>query len=293
MDEETLDRLNRYIHEGQKIVPGWAHQADLLLLAHVGQVQQQLSVGGHICEVGVFQGKSLVVLALLLADKERVYGIDLFSDDNLIATQENINRFVPNKEAVTLHKANTLDLDKAQLEVMFGGRGVIRYLHVDAGHEYFEVLHDLELLAPFLNEEGVLVMDDIYDRESPGVSLALWHYCAEKQNSRDLVPFMVGVNKLYLCCKACTARYQAELVKAPALAQCTRFTVGPGYGLLVPFSKFPMLQEEMQRAIGAPVAYAGVARTDSEELRRLARDYGPAEIWRSMNRLGRTVNDLL
>lgn len=294
MSDEKLANLDAYISQGHKSVPGWLYEADMLLMAFVGISQSQRSVAGDICEIGVYKGKSLILLSMLLSDVEQAHGVDVFVENTLDEARANVARFAPQSSRVRLHQVNTLDLDAQALTSILQPRPSLRYLHIDGGHEYFEVLYDLLLFGSHMTEDAVLVMDDVHDREFPGVSLALEHFCSVVRPEQRIVPFMIDQNKLFLCRESHARPYQLSLVKFPQLAKCTRITWGPGHGVLVPFSRLPMLPEDLEKVLNARADSVALSPdTAAAHIRELARTRGSDELWRAMKRSGKTTADLL
>jgi hypothetical protein len=294
MSDSELTSLDAYISHGHKSVPGWLYEADMLLMAFVGIAQNQLSVTGDICEIGVYKGKSLILLSMLLRERDRLHGVDVFVEDTLPQAQANVARLAPQPSRVSLHRINTLDLDAQALASILQPLPSLRYVHIDGGHEYFEVLYDLLLFAAHMTEGAVLVMDDVHDREFPGVSLALEHFCTVVRPGQRIVPFMVGQNKLFLCRAAYAQSYQSSLVRFPQLAKCTRIAPGPGHDVLGPFRRLPMLPEDLDAALKTRADSVVLSpSTTAAHVRDLARTRGSDELWRAMRRSGKTTEDLL
>jgi hypothetical protein len=288
-----IDLLNGYLADRHREVSGWLAPADMVLMACAGLAQEAIKTTGDICEIGVFNGKSLVLLSLLLDDAERAIGIDYFEDDTMEKTRGHLARLSSNADRVVLHKTNTLDLDMPKLESLISRAPSIRYLHVDGGHEYFEVLHDLLLFTRHLVDAGIIVMDDYHDREYPGVNLALEHFCARDRSEYGFVPFMEGHNKVFLCRRQFTRVYQDALISMPAISGNSRISCAPGHGVLVPFSRFPMPAEDIKHALAQPAHFALSLTTTLGDVNRLARSHGSGEMVRSMVRAGKTTKDLL
>jgi cephalosporin hydroxylase len=122
--------------------------------------------------VGVWQGKSLVLLSLLKVQGETVFGFDLFTGELKAATENNLAQY-GDPSNVQLHEVDANQFGFDQLRSLINKP--LRFLHIDAGHEYHEVLHQLKLYTPFLGDDAVIAMDDTEDREFPGVSAAVWY----------------------------------------------------------------------------------------------------------------------
>ena len=70
-----------------------------------------------------------------------------------------------NKVTTILKTCNTNQLKVEQISKDFGDNQ-LRLLHIDAGHEYHEVMKILKDFSPFLDDQGILIMDDFQDTSS-------------------------------------------------------------------------------------------------------------------------------
>jgi hypothetical protein len=89
-------------------------------------------------------------------------------------------------------------------------------LHIDAGHEYHEVLEQLATFSPYLSDHAIISMDDYQDREFPSIEAALPDF-AEQDRPRRFIPFFAGGNKMFLCNASSSALLQKALLTAPNL----------------------------------------------------------------------------
>ena len=239
------ERLLAFINTDSAQVKGWFYPADMLSFYFLDLIQKQVAVTGSLCEVGVYEGKSLVLLSLMQREGERLLGFDLFPDDSLPNTRENLGRYGSTR-AVELHAGDTSGLS------LQGLRGLmpegLRLLHIDAGHEYHEVLHQLTLFAPFVRNGGVIIMDDYQDREFPGIEAAVLDFC-ERDRPRRFVPFFAGANKMYLCERHWAGVYQRFLLGMEAIRDKSRITRVRDFTVLVGFSKLPVPAQACLAAI--------------------------------------------
>jgi hypothetical protein len=70
-----------------------------------------------------------------------------------------------------------------------------RLFHVDGGHSYEEALADLLLAKQALRDYGVIVLDDPFRHEWPGVTEAIIEFL---KISTDFSALLIGFNKLLL-----------------------------------------------------------------------------------------------
>jgi hypothetical protein len=81
-----------------------------------------------------------------------------------------------------------------------------RFFHIDGGHLLEEALADLLLGAAVLHERGVLVIDDPFRSEWPGVTEAVIGLFEQRT---DLVPVVLGFNKLVISRREARSIYDA------------------------------------------------------------------------------------
>lgn len=190
------EQINKYIKKDSTKVPGWFDSRDMALFFYLNKLQLNAAkVEGDVCEVGVYAGKSLALLGMLSQPHEKLVGMDLFLEDFLEQTQETMKQHCPSVENIEYVKCKTSELRVDNVKKYFPRQ--LRLLHIDAGHEYHEVLHSLIVMAPYVANGGIIIMDDYHDREFPGIESATLDFCAIT-SPRQFVPFAVGHNKIYL-----------------------------------------------------------------------------------------------
>ena len=232
------ERISSFVKKDHQFIEGWFFPMDWVAFITVTNIHRALGVSGDMCEVGVYQGKSLVLLSLLKAQDETVFGFDLFdlyNDELKTATENNLETY-GDANNVELHQVDANQFGFDQLNSIINRP--LRFLHIDAGHEYHEVLHQLRLYTPFLGDDAVIAMDDTEDREFPGVSAAIHDFC-EAQVGRRFLPFCVAANKKYYCLEHNIARFQTFFLQAKNFQNC-RLTRLKHNSLLVLNSKLPV-----------------------------------------------------
>jgi hypothetical protein len=237
-----------YISEISPQIEGWFYPVDMMLFAMTEAFHQSISASGDIAEIGVWKGKSLALLAMLADKSECIYAMDLFFDDLLQQTQSNISTFTTPEQSARIQyvTGNTADYSTDYLRTLFKNK--LRFLHIDAGHEYHEVLHTLTLTAPFMHDYGIISMDDYHDREFPGVHAATLDYCYE--TTKGLwVPFLAGGNKIYLANPVYAKQFQLFLCKEAYFRDSMRLSRIKDSIVLIIQSKLPMKSEVIQHII--------------------------------------------
>ena len=242
-----LGAIQEFIDGRHNELEGWFFSPDQLAFFELCALQERLQITGDLCEVGVFKGKSLVLLSLLKRDTETLLGFDLFDDDHLEVTQQSLAAFNAN-ENVALHKGLTSDISLEILDDKI--KNPLRFLHIDAGHEYHEVLEQLAIFTPYLDDRAIIAMDDYQDREFPGIEAAVLDF-AEQDRPRRFIPFFAGGNKMFLCNASSSALFQKSLLTAPNLEDGCRLTRVRDFNILIMRSKLPVSSEDILAQLAA------------------------------------------
>ena len=242
-----IEKIQHFISEAHQSIDGWFFPLDQLIFFELASLQRRLNISGDLCEIGVWQGKSLTLLSLLKSKEERLYGFDLFADDCQALTEANLAQFGC-QDNVVLKKGLTSDIGIANLDAMF--EAPLRFLHIDAGHEYHEVLEQLELFVPLVSDQAVISMDDYQDREFPGIEAAVLDF-AERDRPRRFVPFLAGGNKMYLCSEPLAPTLQKTIALLPNFKDSCRLTRVRDFNILVLKSKLPVSSNKIVDQIDA------------------------------------------
>ena len=240
-----LERVQAFISGKHEKLEGWFFPLDQIVFYELVALQNRLGVIGDLCEIGVYQGKSLVFLSLLKSDGDRLFGFDLFEGDTQAITETNLmNEGVA--ENVILTKGLTSDIPQASLDALVNRP--LKFLHIDAGHEYHEVLEQLSLFTPLLGDQGIIAMDDYQDREFPGIEAAVLDF-AEYDRPRRFLPFLAGGNKMFLCSAPLASAFQRNLINQPNFKDACRLTRIRDFNVLVLRSKLPVASEQIVNQI--------------------------------------------
>ncbi|MFI9763074.1 class I SAM-dependent methyltransferase [Streptomyces sp. NPDC051963] len=190
-------------HPGElKDVPGWFPPLDQVLFTWFLDRQQRLGQRGDLVELGVFMGKSAILLGEHLEDGDKFTVCDLFESD----APDGANRAEHNKSYGSLTRQaferNYLAFHDSLPKVIQGPSSLIsqevdpdscRFLHIDASHLYEHVHDDIGAAHDLLLPDGIVVLDDFRSEHTPGVSVATW----EAVLNRGLRPVCLSTQKLY------------------------------------------------------------------------------------------------
>lgn len=223
MRKFSSDQLQRYLRRGNKRVEGWLYQVDAQLVRAVGDIQTKNNFSGSMGEIGVWKGRLFILLYLLLHEHEKAFGIDIFDQNQLSKDRPNpkpdhalrqiLQEFLDN---VKTHAGSSDDIhtirgssDNVRAEDILSTVGAVRLFSIDGGHTKELVLNDLELAASTLCEHGVVIFDDCFKPEWPGVVNGLHEFLLRE--TVDLVPFAISLNKVFLCKSSAVGMYRDSL----------------------------------------------------------------------------------
>ncbi|HEX4191024.1 MAG TPA: class I SAM-dependent methyltransferase [Marmoricola sp.] len=190
-------RLYRRI--GHRLVTGFLETEVLDVLAAIDGAQADRGVAGSVLEVGVHHGKLFLGLHLLRRTGESSVAVDLFGDQELNIDSsgsgdlEKVRANVAlwaDDEGLVVHQGDSIELTSKQLVELAGGG--IRLFSVDGGHTAETVYNDMVLAEAALVPGGVVIADDVFNQQWPGVAVGTLRYL----EGAELVPFAIGFNKV-------------------------------------------------------------------------------------------------
>jgi len=211
-----------YIRRGREKVAGWFYRIDAEIFGLITDYQNNEGLDGSLVEIGLHHGKSFIAMCLSLRDGQRAYGIDLFEQQALnvdhsgkgdrTIVQRNLRAAGVDLTAVVLDGRPSSSVSPADI---LGSVGVARFFSIDGGHQLEVVRNDLLLAGQTLADHGVIALDDFLRPEWPEVSAG--YFAWFEASAKSVVPFAIGLNKLYLCPHNQVARYQEVLLRSEFL----------------------------------------------------------------------------
>jgi predicted O-methyltransferase YrrM len=188
---ETGDpaRFLSYLEVAQQI-PGWFLDESAAIWDIFLSRQMQTGVAGHVMEIGVYKGKSALLMAMHARQEEEVVLVDIDS----LADAESIIKHL-GKENVHYLQMESFDLISTDL--VSSGGNKFRWISIDAEHTREAVHRDLGFANQLLSRDGIISMDDFFQPAYPQITAAVYEFLA--QHAGQLTMILCGYNKAYLC----------------------------------------------------------------------------------------------
>ena len=209
--------VDRYIADGYDTVRGMSSRFAATICGHLIRRQTELGIVGHFAEVGTFEGRFFIAMALGLAPGERALGIDTFEWPNA-ALFDRFNahcaRFGLTQERYTALKANTRDLRIEDITAALGGP--VRFWHIDGDHTRKSLWVDLDLCSAVMHPQGILCLDDMLHPGYPLMVTGVFEWLQRNPEMRVLAVLdredIVAAAKFLLCRADAVELYQNDLM---------------------------------------------------------------------------------
>jgi hypothetical protein len=210
--------VDRYLAEGFGAVPGMSSRFAAAICGHLVRRQTELGVKGSIAEIGTFEGRFFIALALALAEGELGYGFDTFDwpdagiRDRFLA---NCRRSGVDLARIDAVKRDSRTMSAPELKDIVTAAPV-RFFHIDGDHSRQSLAHDLELAHSALHPQGVICTDDMLHPEYPFLVLAVHDYLRAHPEMRLLCVIdredIVAAAKFLICRADAVASYEDDLM---------------------------------------------------------------------------------
>jgi hypothetical protein len=184
-------------------VPGWFAPLDQALFGWCLDWQSSQGISGDLVELGVYKGKSAILLGSYLRDEETLIACDLFGRP---ASETDIgpgaSQFYRDRLCRQDFETNYRSFFDSLPRIVEGPSSAIlghvepgssRFVHIDAAHRFSNVLQDVASARTMLCNDGIVVLDDYRTAHTPGVAAAVW----ESVLHGGLVPLCVSETKFY------------------------------------------------------------------------------------------------
>ena len=209
--------VDRFLNEGYESVLGMSSRFAATICGHLIRRQSELGIAGHFLEIGTFEGRFFIALALGLADGETALGIDTFSwpnDGLLDLFHSHCARHGLARERYTAIKGNVRDLAPDDIRKTLGGP--VRFWHVDGDHSREHLTADLDLAAATLHPKGIICLDDMLHPGYPLLVVAVYEWMERHPDWRVLCVIdredIVAAAKFMICHKDVVPLFEQDLM---------------------------------------------------------------------------------
>jgi len=214
---------DRYLEDGYLAVRGMSSPFAARIIVALLARQTASGLRGHVAEIGVFEGRLLIAMALALAEGERALAIDHFAwPDPGVRGRFEANRAAHGVQAgrVVVRRGDSRLLTPRRLTAALGGP--VRLFHVDGEHTAEHLAGDLRLAAAVAAPEGVVALDDMLHPGYPTLALTVHAFLDANPHWRVLAIVdrqdIVGAAK-YLLCRGPAVEGYAAWLRAAFAAQ--------------------------------------------------------------------------
>ena len=212
--------IYRYLAKNYEQVRGMSSRFAAAICGHLIRRQSELGISGELVEIGTFEGRFFIAMALGLAPGEKALGIDRFDWPN--AGVE--DRFLANcaahgiaSERFLSWKVDSREITSGDLRAKLGQKPV-RFVHIDSHHTRECLRNDLELMHPLLHRDGMICLDDMLHPGYPMMAAAVFDYFARHPEMRLACVIdredIVAAPKFLICRNDMFERYRQELLSA-------------------------------------------------------------------------------
>jgi hypothetical protein len=216
-----------YIFRRMKSVKGYLDPVDALMISTILAAQSNAKLSGSIAEIGVYFGRSFLLMAGLLQPGERAFAADLFDigqDPSRESTQ--LRTFLASGEKLGIAIDRNLVYAGSSRELnvhdITGKTGTVRFFNIDGGHLLDDIACDAALAKQAIADFGVLCFDDFCNPEWPEVSLGVFDFL---RTNPEFAPFALSQKKIFICKNEYAEHYKSVIGGAPVLRKISRLEV--------------------------------------------------------------------
>jgi predicted O-methyltransferase YrrM len=211
-------RLDAFLADGYLRIRGMSSRFAAAICGHLLRRQSALGIAGDFVEIGTFEGRFFVAMALLLEPGEHALGIDVFTWpspavydhllENCAAAGLVAGRFAA-------WKVDTRTISAADLRARLPA-GKARFIHIDGEHIPACLSNDLELAHAVLHPDGVVALDDMLHPGYPTLITTVIEFLQRHPEMRVFCivdrESITAAAKFLLCRAEWVDRYQRDLM---------------------------------------------------------------------------------
>lgn len=224
----SLELQEDYAKNKFKEIKGWVVEESTIIISSLSKIQNELGMRGSVGEIGVQYGKLFLVLHLMLNEGERSFAVDVFENQDLNLDKsghsdyeifaKNLQKY-GNPKLVDVFSDSSLNLSPDDI---ISKSGKARILSIDGGHTPEVVLNDFKLGESILENGGVIILDDYFNPEWPGVSQGTNEYFFNHKSK--LRPFAYTMYKVFFTNDEKISNQYLDYFKIAHLDKIQKFT---------------------------------------------------------------------
>lgn len=213
-----IPAVDRYLEHGYEQVRGFSSRFAATICGHLLRRQGELGIRGSIAEIGTFEGRFFIALALALRDGEQAYGFDLFAWPG----SDLLERLVANANAngLACDRFTPLTYDTGKLTPTdfsrVTGGAPLRFIHIDGDHTPAALTQDLALAHASLHPQGLICIDDMLHPAFPFLVVVVHDYLKQHSGMRLMCVIdrvdIIGAPKFLLCRADAVQLYERDLM---------------------------------------------------------------------------------
>jgi predicted O-methyltransferase YrrM len=202
-------------------LPGFIMPQSLCIWDFLLELQSQTWQPASLLEIGVYYGKSAMMLALHCKTEETVLLVD--PTEYIEEARKAFTKFEAARFEII--KTRSSDAECWALSSRFARS--LRWIHIDGDHKAETVWNDLSLANHLLSDTGIICVDDFFSPRYPQLTYAVCQFL--EQHRAELQLFLCGYNKAYLARPGALPKYLQAIRErlASAMTTCgfTDFTI--------------------------------------------------------------------
>ena len=185
------------------------------------QFQQSANIQGDILEIGAFQGATAALLATGLGANNRICLIDPYANQEQVC--HTVTEFSGiSKDQIEYLKGDSILVGKRPWRFFEPLNLHLRLIHIDGEHSYNAVYSDLSLAEAYCSNQGLIILDDIFNINSACCTQAMFDYVKTHPNLHIVA---IGCGKAYLCESRLVSRYRKLFIKLPEILANTNINL--------------------------------------------------------------------
>lgn len=197
-----------YLQTTYPVIEGWFQYQVLDFYEFIATFQSEREIKGGVAEIGVHHGKSFIPLALLKSQYMNL-AIDVFGNQELNVDGSGLGNLEIFQSNLAAHAKNVnvsiLSRDSNAIDELFilnflAKYGTISIFSIDGSHTAQSTQCDILLAERFCSNSSIIILDDYYNPEWPGVHEGFLRYLYFSANK--FCPFFYAYNKMFLCSRS-------------------------------------------------------------------------------------------